>query len=269
MGRDAFALMSGQADEHRTAAHLWNGDWWMLKRPEIALGFLIATVFWIVVLGWATSYSPSEQEKNSCYQAAEKAGRTHEECKTFWERTTSDPIATFTLVLAISTIGLWVATIGLYVAGERHSERQLRAYVMIESVAITGIGDGQKPDIHITIKNSGQSPASHVTHWAKLGFSTFPEMSGPIPERNPNENLPESAMAPGGTVGIITGVDLALNGATIRAIQAETHALYVKGEIRYTDAFGKSRETDFLLFCTGHLANAGSAASYKTGNRIT
>jgi hypothetical protein len=30
----------------------------MLKRPELVLGFLAASLFWIAVLGWATSYSP-------------------------------------------------------------------------------------------------------------------------------------------------------------------------------------------------------------------
>lgn len=37
----------------------------------------------------------------------------------FLERTTSDPVALFTLILAISTIGLSLATIKLYRAGER------------------------------------------------------------------------------------------------------------------------------------------------------
>jgi hypothetical protein len=71
------------------------------------------------VLWWATSYAPSNLEKDACYKAAAKSGRTTEECKSFWEKTTSDPVATFTLVLAISTIGLWGATIALYFAGER------------------------------------------------------------------------------------------------------------------------------------------------------
>lgn len=149
------------------------------------------------------------------------------------------------------------------------TRNQLRAYVMIESVAIVGIAEGRKPDVHITIKNSGQTPARNVTHWSKLGFSTFPEIAEPVPRRDSDETLPESTMAPGGTLGIITGIDRELNAATIKAIKDQSYALYVLGEIRYTDAFGKHRETDFLLFCTGHLADSGSAASYKKGNRIT
>lgn len=84
----------------------------MLKRlinGEIAIGFLIATLFWIAVLGWATSYVPTEQEKQDCYQAVKKTGGNTEQCKTFWEKAT-EPVAMFTLVLAFSTVGLWIVT---------------------------------------------------------------------------------------------------------------------------------------------------------------
>src|ERR1700733_2737725 len=109
----------------------------MLKRPEIVLGFLASGVFWIAVLGWATSYdAPTEQQKKECYQAAQKTSRNTEECKTFWERTTSDPVAMFTLVLAFSTIGLWGATL----IGIRNQSRETkilqRAYLAVESAGI-------------------------------------------------------------------------------------------------------------------------------------
>jgi hypothetical protein len=91
-------------------------------RAEIVLGFLIASVLWAGVLGWQAASVPSNAEKQKCYEAAEKSGHKTEECKSLWERTTSDPVALFTLVLAISTGGLWLATIGLYRAGERQIE---------------------------------------------------------------------------------------------------------------------------------------------------
>src|SRR5579864_8784610 len=94
---------------------LRRGDRGMLKRnAELVLGFLFAAVFWIAVLGWVTSYVPTEIEKQECQQAAKKSGRKTEECKTFWERTTSDPVAfyalgtfVFTAVVGISTYFLW------------------------------------------------------------------------------------------------------------------------------------------------------------------
>jgi len=80
----------------------------MLRRlnPEISLGFVIASLFWIAVLGWQSSYSLPENEKQRCYEEAKKPGHKDEECKTFWERTTSDPIAFFTFTLSIVTLAL-------------------------------------------------------------------------------------------------------------------------------------------------------------------
>jgi hypothetical protein len=90
----------------------------MIKRnAEIVLGFFVATIFWIAVLGWITSYVPTEVEKQECQQAAKKRGGKPEECKTFWEKTTSDPIAfygfwtfVFTAVVGVSTTFLWRVT---------------------------------------------------------------------------------------------------------------------------------------------------------------
>src|SRR5258708_4060813 len=111
----------------------------MLKRlinGEIAIGCMFATLFWVAVLGWLTSYAPTEPEKEACYQAAAKSGRSTDECKAFWEKTTGEPVAMFTLVLAFSTVGLWIATIGLYRAGERQlglaKETFERQFVQIE-----------------------------------------------------------------------------------------------------------------------------------------
>ncbi|MGJ4927176.1 hypothetical protein ACQR1I_18185 [Bradyrhizobium sp. HKCCYLS2038] len=90
---------------------------WM--RAEIVIGFLVSTLFWIAVLGWQAAYAPTEAQRQKCFELAEHSGLKGDECRSIWERTTSDPVALFTLVLAISTVGLWIATIGLYKAGER------------------------------------------------------------------------------------------------------------------------------------------------------
>jgi len=103
---------------------------WRWLRAEIVLGFLIGSVFWAAVLGWQAAYAPTDAEKQKCYDAAHKAGHKSEECKALWEKTTSDPVAFFTLVLAISTIGLWVATVFLYRAGERQFRHVRRSAVI-------------------------------------------------------------------------------------------------------------------------------------------
>jgi hypothetical protein len=61
----------------------------MLKRltnGEFVLAMLVASLFWILVVGWATSYAPTDPQKNACYQSAAKSGRNVDECKSFWEK---------------------------------------------------------------------------------------------------------------------------------------------------------------------------------------
>src|SRR6202035_1420727 len=56
-----------------------------LLNPELALGFLIATLLWIGVLGWQASYAPTNSEKRQCEETARKSGHRSEECKSVWE----------------------------------------------------------------------------------------------------------------------------------------------------------------------------------------
>jgi predicted heme/steroid binding protein len=100
--------------------------------PQIALGFLLATVFWIGVLGWQASHAPTDSEKRQCEATAAKSGHKTEECKTLWERTTSDPVAFFTFWLVVSTVGLGVSTVLLWRAGEKQL-RHARRSVAIQS----------------------------------------------------------------------------------------------------------------------------------------
>src|SRR5258708_2164133 len=58
-------------------------------------------------------------EKQKCHEAAQKSGHKSEECKSLWERTTSDPVAFFTLWLVIFTGGLTISTVLLWRAGEK------------------------------------------------------------------------------------------------------------------------------------------------------
>lgn len=100
---------------------------WRWFRAEIVLGFLIATVLWAGVLGWQAANTPTDAEKQKCYEAAEQAHHKTEECKTLWERTTSDPVAFFTLWLVIFTGGLTVSTVMLWRAGEKQAAHARRS----------------------------------------------------------------------------------------------------------------------------------------------
>ncbi|RTL52540.1 MAG: hypothetical protein EKK40_07555 [Bradyrhizobiaceae bacterium] len=176
---------------------------WGRLRTETVLGFLVATVFWVGVLGWQAAYAPTDAEKQKCYQAAEKEHYKAEECKTLWERTTSDPVAFFTLWLVIFTGGLTVSTVLLWLAGEkqaRHARRAAAAQSRDMQASIVAARDAntltrdifvadQRPwllwkipptvemtknggHLHIKIDGSltniGKTPARNISYFAKF-----------------------------------------------------------------------------------------------------
>lgn len=168
-----------------------------------------------------------------------------------------------------ATLALFIATRQLVIGAEKTAERQLRAYVMIESIRLEGLQVGSCPRATVTVKNSGTTPARSVTHWSKLVFSKFPNMSDmamaiPNPPR-----FPESPMAPGGKLFMSSGLDRPLDEPTLAALTSEKYAFYLIGEIRYEDAFGMKRETNFHLFCNGPNVETGAMSNYSRGNRIT
>jgi hypothetical protein len=251
----------------------------MLTRPEIVLGFLISTVFWIAVLGWATSYSPSEREKQDCYEAAKKSGHQTEGCKTFWEKTTSDPIATFTLVLAFSTVGLWIATGALYLVGERQrnlsedtAKRELRAYIVGASSAQMRGFNSSRPICVLTFKNAGQTPAYNVCVWTSNAVAIYPmESSPPPPDISPGEGSSVGVVAPGGDFHNEIVSDVEVTAADRAAVIAGRCAFYIYGKISYRDSFGIERTTTFCHFFAGDRArnNNGSLATYHKWNEAT
>lgn len=156
----------------------------MLRRfLRLSVGFVIATVFWIGVLGWQAAYAPTEIEKRQCEEGARKGNFKSEECKTLWERTTTDPVAFFTfwLVIATGALGaLAIVQIRFLVSADKTArssaraaeraaitaERALtvveRAFIMISDMNVVTMAQyGTIIDhrISINVLNSGRTPA--------------------------------------------------------------------------------------------------------------
>jgi hypothetical protein len=223
----------------------------MLKRlnPEIVLGALLASVFWAGVLGWQAAYAPTEKEKQECNEAAKKATHKAEECKTLWERTTTDPVAMFTFVLAVSTIGLWVATGGLYFAGKqaiketrRIGEAQVRAYVSIKSVTVTFWSLLEHPIVKFSAFNTGQSPAKNFlwnitiqyaagTHRHTLSFNDKWQSRSEIDIPATSDAPSQAAAIPNMPLDSFRGI---IDKGLIPVIR-------VKIDFRYTDVFDQDR----------------------------
>ncbi|WLA53189.1 hypothetical protein [Bradyrhizobium diazoefficiens] len=67
-------------------------------------------------------------------------------------------------LLSFATLGLWYATWRLVKGADQNAEKQLRAYVHVCDAQILHENDEWSPNIRVTIKNFGQTPARLVKH---------------------------------------------------------------------------------------------------------
>ena len=161
------------------------------------------------------------------------------------------------------------ATKRAIVLSEDTAQRQLRAYVMVSSAAIENLSSGRKPTAKLILKNTGQTPAHAVSHWCAAGVAPYPMPDHIVRAlKNHEAELSSRPLPPGAEAQSWSESDI-LTEAQYEGLSDGTHALYVVGEIRYTDAFNKPQETDFLLFIGGPGGLTGELTSYTTGNRAT
>jgi len=218
------------------------------QRSEIALGFLLSALFWIPVLGWQASYSPAERQKEECYEAAKKNGYKQDECKSFWEKVTSDPIALFNLILAFSTVGLWVATISLRRAGNnqiRLAREEFiashRPRIRINRIfPIEKLFPNTQTRLIIEAANIGDTKAT-IT---EVGFDIYIEGQpfNAIPQPYPgSEPVP-----PGKEARMTAFSNRMLSEAEINAIETGISEWRLLGIVNYTDDNGVMRSTSFM-----------------------
>src|SRR5258708_27645644 len=136
---------------------------WDRAKIAFAIGGFLALFGFLVFQAGVASHHPQNQSR----QVA--ATQDHEQkniLERFWEWTTDDPVAVYTLVLAFSTIGLWFVTargVRTQIADTRILQR---AYISVEPAGIHAHHErwrellrGEKGPLqsvpHVVINNSG------------------------------------------------------------------------------------------------------------------
>jgi hypothetical protein len=147
-------------------------------------------------------------------------------------------IAAFTTVLAIFTIRLWRA-------GERHSERELRAYISIERSARSG-PHRAAPRFDVGFQNRGQTPAYNGRYWVDIQIHECPLKTELV--RSGKETVGTFEIPPGNAFTLASFNDNEI--ATLPDLQnpdftAGKSAFYVFGQLDFVDAFGKTRWLKF------------------------
>jgi hypothetical protein len=187
-------------------------------------------------------------------------------------------IAAFTIILAFSTIFLWVATRDLVSGSESTARRQLRAYVFVSGAAVTNIAEGDGiPEAQVVIKNFGQTPAYNFVNITGFAANVYPPPSSirlTVPDEEFFQPIAKSDLGP--TQAEISTTDWREKRRPLtqdeRAALAEGKAIiYVYGEIRYVDAFGRQRWTKYRYMMGGPVGvrPGGRLAPCDEGNEAS
>ncbi len=167
-------------------------------------------------------------------------------------------LAAFTFGLFVATLMLWNATTRLVNRADVNAERQLRAYVGISdhTLSVTGA-----PSVSLVFMNYGQTPAYDLRYWVDLVVA----QSGPPVSEHTYEPAhfilnPHDAFS-----AVVTKPDLPV--ATREQVQAGSERIFAYGAVRYRDAFGHLRSTDFQLEYGGpDFVKVGRMGWSATGN---
>jgi hypothetical protein len=181
------------------------------------------------------------------------------------DNTTHDNIIAFgTVMIAFFTLTLWWSTAKLWKAGERHSERELRAYVVIKNISMIDVEVGKAPGAHIIVTNSGKTPAYEVQQEAAIGLIDFPPPGRPeIPATDEPGSI--SVLGPGGEHRLTAHIKNVLSQDQLISLTNGTMAIHLLGSIKYRDAFGKARTTNFNAFHGGSFGiDPGGSPSMPT-----
>jgi hypothetical protein len=184
---------------------------------------------------------------------------------------------------AIMFVGAAVAILAFlqlstFVALIRTSRSQLRAYVQVHSAKIYNALDDKGGPVaaHIVIKNFGQTPAHKVMNASGLAFEKHPPPSALNLLTTDKEfsaaNRSKNELAPGQTEEI---VEIArrpgLSEQERRDLVDGQMAIFVYGEIRFTDVFGRGQRTRYRYMLGGSLGvrSGGTLVACEDGNEAS
>lgn len=214
----------------------------------------------------ATKYPYSDQSVKECLPVLPVTFNAYKVCAGhFISENQEAIIALGTIVIALFTIILGIATVSLVNGADKTAERQLRAYVGVDAVSVSGISPNAEPCAMITIRNFGQTPAYDLTHVGDIRLAPFPDAGTlePITSAIP----PKQPLHPNAI--IIKSVELrhSLTNEQLASVRHRNAAIYIFGIIKYRDTFGHERTTKYRAMTGGNMGIRGnSVAGCEEGN---
>jgi hypothetical protein len=142
-------------------------------------------------------------------------------------------------------------------------ERELRAYVGVTEIGISGLLLATAPVATVRIRNTGKTPAYKLSVWGGVSIMSGSE---PPPEP-PGPGKVLSNLEPSVELNKVTHYQSPMDQATLDALAVGSKTLYIHGEIRYRDAFGRDRRTTYRKTMRGPIGNGEAAlTNCESGN---
>ena len=129
------------------------------------------------------------------------------------------------------------------------AERQLRAYVCVNS-AVLKFPQPDIPEAQVHFKNCGQTPAYALRGWIHTWFTEYP-LKEPLPTAPDDLRKGSETLPAGGTTIFVAPRKPPLPPSNLALLGTEKFTLYVYGEVRYRDIFGREQYTKFRLIHGG------------------
>jgi hypothetical protein len=168
-------------------------------------------------------------------------------------------------------------------------EMQMRAYVYVAEITVfnvanpiqaeneTIIPSGAEindpklgPSAEIKIRNTGNTPAYGLIHWAQLSFREYP-LKSPLSGTPDLRHATKIPLAQGIITTKTYSFPHPLTDTEIAQLRAGTYAIYLYGGITYEDIFGRRRFTNFRYFhneLSGRIGVSTAMTGAEDGNEI-
>ena len=150
---------------------------------------------------------------------------------------------------------------------EDTARRQLRAYVVIDKVEIRSFEVGKPLDIHISMKNCGQTPASDYRGWYTIDITPY-ILSGEY-DGISYETWSRYPLGPGMPASAYPESPIIVTQHFFDMITKGTEILRVWGRDEYTDIFGKSHFLEYRYTHRGPVKCPQRMLAHKEGNRTS
>lgn len=241
----------------------------MIDRIRVALGIALLVGIGFLFVG---SRQIIDLQHGKRYECSAYCATSEESKPSYFSqlraKTLDDPVALWTCLLALGTLGLAGSAIYQIREARRTSERQLRAHVGAQADStLPNLSFGHKQTWRVIFKGYGQTPALRARYWGDLVIREYP-LTGPLPSLPFRTDI--RPINPTQQIAIAFETNNILTVIEATEIGAGNKRMFLYGELEYFDIFGERHTTTFKYMYGGpRLIGSGYGATCDDGNDQT